>query len=158
MKRKTAPGPPGRTPADPSRWSESSQGSVAAYFKSEYVDEHYKCQRCRVTTTFTALDQKYTYEVHKANVNQNRTLCDPCWRESLRIAKQLESQATAWEGSKKTLKTDQAFLANWLGLLELRDTYVPHRPDVARKNMLRKCLALATKLFDEPASASELKS
>jgi hypothetical protein len=141
MKRKPTPPPPGRTPAGPSQWSESSQGSVAAYFTTEYVDEPYKCWHCRADATFTAVDQKYTYEVRKANVNQSRRLCEPCWRESLRIAKELASQANAWEASKKSLKTDKTFLSNWLKLLELQETYVPYRHDVARKNMLRKLLS-----------------
>jgi hypothetical protein len=142
MKRKPVPPPPGRTPADPNQWAESSQGSVATHFTKEYVDEQYKCWHCGTIATFTALDQKYTYEVRKANVNQHRTLCEPCWRESLRIAKALESQAAAWKESKKTLKADKAFLSNWLQLLELQETYVPYRHDVARKNMLRKLLSV----------------
>jgi hypothetical protein len=67
-------------------------------------------------------------------------LCESCWRESLRISKELESQADAWETSKKTLKADKVFLSNWLQLLELQETYVPYKHDVARKNMLRKLL------------------
>ena len=140
MKRKRVPPPPGKTPADPSQWSESSQGSVAAYFTTEYVDEQYKCWHCKASSTFTALDQKYTYEVRKANVNQGRRLCESCWRESLRISGELTSQSDAWETSKKTLKADKVFLSNWLRLLELQETYVPYKHDVARKNMLRKLL------------------
>ena len=141
MKKKVEPPPPGKAPADPSQWSESSQGSVAAYFTKEYVDEPYKCWHCRADCIFSAQDQKYTYEVRKANVNQHRRMCEPCWRESLRIAKELESQASAWEDSKKTLREDKVFLSNWLKLLELQETYVPYRHDVARKNMLHKLLS-----------------
>lgn len=140
MKRKTAPPPPGRTPADPGQWSASSQGSVAAQFTTEYVDEHYQCWHCKASATFTAEDQKYTYEVRKADVNQHRRLCEPCWRDSIGIAKELESQGAAWNESKNTLKTDKAFLSNWLKLLELQETYVPYRHDVARKRMLSKLI------------------
>ena len=140
MKRKPVPPPPGRVPADPGLWSESSRGSVAAYITEEYVDEQYKCWHCKANATFTALDQKYTYEVRKANVNQNRQLCEPCWRESHRIAKELASQASAWRESKQILRTDKAFVSKWLQLLELQETYVPYRHDVARKNMLRNLL------------------
>jgi hypothetical protein len=140
MKRKPVPLPLGRTPADTSRWSDSSLGSVAAHFTHEYVDEHYQCWHCKSDAIFTALDQKHTYEVLKANVNQHRILCDPCWRESLRITKELQTLSDIWGESKMMLKTDKAFLSNWLHLLELQETYVPNRRDVARTNMLRKFL------------------
>jgi hypothetical protein len=140
MKRKPAPVPAGRVAADPKQWSESSQGSVAAYFTTEYVDEKYKCWHCQAETTFAAADQKYTYEIRKANVNQVRRLCEPCWRESLRIAEELTSKANAWAESKQTLKDDMAFLSDWLRLLKQQETYVPLKRDTARKNMLRKLL------------------
>jgi hypothetical protein len=73
-------------------------------------------------------------------VNQRRILCDPCWRESIRIAKELQALAAVWGESKMTLKTDKTFLSNWLHLLELQENYVPFKHDVARTNMLRKFL------------------
>lgn len=72
MKQKRVPPAPGRTPADPSRRGKSSQGSVAMHFTTEYVDRPYKCSRCKADAVFTAKDQKYTYEVRQANVNQQR--------------------------------------------------------------------------------------
>jgi len=78
MKRRTLPALPSRVAADPARWSHASQGSVAAYFTTAYVDVAYKCWHCRTEATFTAADQKYAYEVRKANINQNRRLCVPC--------------------------------------------------------------------------------
>src|SRR2546422_3717670 len=106
MKRKAIPPPPNRVAADPTQWSDGSQGSVAAYFTTEYVDEKYKCWHCKAEATFTAADQKYTYEVRKANVNQTRRLCEPCWKESLRIADELESKVSAWAESKQELRND----------------------------------------------------
>lgn len=140
MKRKATLPPPNRVAADPTKWSDDSQGSVAAYFTTEYADEKYKCWHCQMEATFTATDQKYTYEVRKANVNQTRRLCEPCWKESLRIAAKLESKQSAWAESKEELRDDKAFLAHWLHLLQTQETYAPFKRDVARKNMLRKLL------------------
>ena len=89
---------------------------------------------------FTAEDQKYTYETRKAHIDQQRILCQPCWRESLEIAANLEAHASKWAGEKRRLKSDKAFLGEWLGLLEKQEQYIPYKPDVARKNMIRKLL------------------
>ena len=140
MKRKLPPVSVSRVAADPKQWAENSQGSVAAYFMTEYVDQKYQCWHCKAEANFTAADQKYTYEVRKAHVNQVRRLCEPCWRESLRIAEALTSKANAWTTSKQTLKDDAAFLSDWLRLLKQQETYVPLKRDTARKNMLRKLL------------------
>ncbi|MBC3875982.1 zinc-ribbon domain containing protein [Undibacterium flavidum] len=142
MKRKPEPPPLGRAPVDISQWEPNSQGSVAASFTQEYVDEHYQCWHCKCNAIFTARDQKHTYEVRKANINQRRILCDSCWHESLNVVKKLETCAEVWGESKMTRRTDKAFLANWLHLLELQETYAPYRHDIARKNMLRKLLAI----------------
>ena len=144
MKRKSSAPPPAKAPADTSQWSKSSQQSVAVDFTTEYVDERYECWHCKASCTFTAQDQKYTYEVRKANVNQSRRLCESCWRESLRISKTLTLQQNAWAASKTTLKADKAFLSSWLQLLELQESYVSYRGDVARRNMLRKLLSSDT--------------
>jgi hypothetical protein len=132
---------PSSVPANPSEWAEGSQRTVAAHFIHEYKDKQYKCWHCRADSVFTAADQKYTYEVRKADINQQRLLCQTCWRRSNEIAGELESCTRSWSESKPVLRSDKSFLAHWLALLEERETYVPLRRDVARKNMLRKLLS-----------------
>jgi hypothetical protein len=134
---------PNRVPADPTKWSTESQGSPAASWTTEYTDIHYKCRHCRATATFFAADQRHTYEVKKASIDQQRVLCEPCWRESLRIAAELAEHQRQWEQSKQSLRTDKPFLARWLQLLESQEEYGHARHDVARKNMLRKLLGAA---------------
>ena len=128
-------------PADPSQWSESSQQTLSAVFIKEYKDKHYHCWHCRVEAVFSAADQKYTYEVRKASVDQQRILCEACWRRSLEIANELKACQSAWAASKPKLRNDSAFLSGWLTLLEEQETYVPYKHDVARKNMLHKLIA-----------------
>ena len=128
-------------PADCSQWSEASQRTVAADFIREYKDKHYKCWHCQADSVFTAAEQKYIYEVRKADINQQRLLCQECWRRSNEIAGELESCVQSWAASKPALKSDKPFLSRWLALLEERETYVPLRRDVARKNMLRRMLS-----------------
>ena len=127
--------------ADPSQWSVQSQGSVSAAWTSMYEDIHYQCWHCHGAAVFTAADQKDTYEVKKAPIDQQRILCESCWRESLQIALQLQRCQDQWAVAKQSLRIDKAFLASWLQLLESQEGYVPYRHDVARKNMLRKLLS-----------------
>jgi len=133
----------GRVPADPTKWSEKSQGSVAANWTTEYTDIPYKCWRCETAATFSAADQQYTYEVKKAPIDQRRILCEPCWRESLRIKAKLAEYERQWAESKETLRSNSTYLSEWLELLELLEKFVPYRHDVARKAMIRKLLGAA---------------
>ncbi len=128
-------------PADPTQWSESSQKTLSAVFIKEYRDKPYQCWRCRVEAVFSAADQKYTYEVRKANIDQQRILCGACWRRSLEIARELNTCQISWAAAKAKLRTESAFLVRWLKLLEELETYVPYKHDASRKNMLRKLIA-----------------
>jgi hypothetical protein len=127
-------------PANPGQWSEKSQRSVSFLFTSKYEDREYKCWSCGKTAVFTAEDQKYTYEVRKASIDQQRVLCAECRKVSLQISKDLESCESRWVIEKSMLEADRAFLSHWLDLLEKREHYVRYRPDKAKKNMLRKLL------------------
>jgi hypothetical protein len=127
-------------PADPSKWSVSSQRSVAAEWTKEYPSYRYSCWRCRTSAVFTAEDQRYTYEIKKANINQQRILCEQCWERSSAILKELAECESSWASAKSTLRRDRPFIERWAKLLDERDEYVPYKTDVARKNMLAKLL------------------
>ena len=127
-------------PADPTQWSEASQRTLSAVYIKEYKDKHYQCWHCRTEAVFSAADQKYTYEIKKANIDQQRILCETCWRRSLEIARELSTCKDAWALSKPKLMIDSKFLNRWLKLLEEQETYVPYKHDVARKKMLRKLI------------------
>jgi Probable zinc-ribbon domain len=131
---------PSVLPADPTKWSKKSQQSLAVDFIKEYKSLQYTCWRCKAPSVFTAADQKYTYEVRKASIDQRRVLCGDCWKHSLRIVNGIDSCRQQWATSKASLKDDKAFLAGWLALLKEREEYVPYRPNTAIKNMLRKLL------------------
>lgn len=132
---------PFSVPADPEQWSEQSKRSVAYDFRKEYKDIAYNCVRCAAACVFTAQDQKYTFEVKKASIDQRRHLCAPCWDESHRLrALKLECESL-WAESKKQLQQDVGFLTRWLDLLNTLEAYQPGKRDTARKNMLAKLLA-----------------
>lgn len=128
-------------PADPRLWFEQSQRSVSASWTKEYRDIPYRCWRCKVHAIYTAQDQKYTFEVLKAPIDQRRTLCENCWRASLAIARDLKGFEGRWGAEKSALRKDKKFLAEWLRMLEAQEKYVAYKPDTARKNMLKKLLA-----------------
>jgi hypothetical protein len=131
---------PSVLPADSTKWSEKSQRTLSADFIKEYTSLHYNCWRCQAASTFTAADQKYTYEVKKAPIDQRRILCGECWNRSHQIASALESCRQQWAESKVSLSGDRSFLQCWLDLLHEREQYVPYQPNTAIKNMLRKLL------------------
>jgi hypothetical protein len=128
-------------PADPEQWSEASKNSVAYHFKREYSDVSYKCWSCCEPSIFTAEDQKYTYEVKKASIDQQRVLCQKCWTESNRLQSLLKAKNILWAESKRELQTNEAFLSEWLDLLNRLEHYIRYKPDKAKKNMLRKLIA-----------------
>jgi Probable zinc-ribbon domain len=127
-------------PADYTQWSEKSQRTLSADFIKEYTSYRYDCWRCRASSIFTAADQKYTYEVKKAPIDQRRILCGDCWKNSQRIGAALEVCRQQWAQSKASLKSSKLFLSGWLALLAEREEYIPYRPNTATKNMLRKLL------------------
>jgi hypothetical protein len=129
-------------PADPHQWSEQSKHSVAFYFRREYVDRPYKCWRCGAACTFSAQDQKYTFEVKKASVNQRRNLCAMCWSESHRLRTALSEHDVRWTAEKSDLRSDKEFLCEWLDLLTRWKQFAPYKLDVAKMNMLRRLLKL----------------
>jgi hypothetical protein len=134
---------PTSVPADPEQWSDKSKQTVSYGFIREYTDKPYKCWRCQAECVFTAQDQKYTYEVKKASIDQRRSLCAACWSESHRIRNMLVECEERWAEGKAKLQTDKSFLTHWSELLAALEEYVPYKPDTAKKNMLAKLLANA---------------
>ena len=131
--------------ADPEQWSEKSKQSLPYLFgwRKEYADKPYTCWTCRTKCLFTAQDQKYSYEVKKAYIDQQRTLCGACWTLSNQIASQILACETRWAEEKAVLMGDVDFLAAWLDLLQRRERYIPYRPNAAHVNMLKKLLSNA---------------
>ena len=141
---------PRTVPADPSQWAVKSQRSVSFFFKKEYTDIHYKCWSCGTPSVFTAEDQKYTYEVKKVNIDQQRVLCHACWRESNRLQSLLREKEANWAESKHKLRGNADFLSEWLNLLQRLEHYVRYKPDIAKKNMLKKLLQSVQQGKDSP--------
>jgi hypothetical protein len=114
---------------------------VSAAWTTEYTPIHYSCWRCKSPAVFSAEDQRYTYEVKKASINQQRVLCRPCWDRSNAIAAELDRCQSQWNESKPLLSKNREFLSHWLALLTERDEYVAYKPDTAKINMLKDLLS-----------------
>jgi DNA-directed RNA polymerase subunit RPC12/RpoP len=127
-------------PADPSKWSAKSRLSLSVHYVKEYTDHQYVCWRCKRNAVFSAADQKYTFEVKKAPIDQRRIHCTECWRRLLEIDRDIKLCQQQWAESKKSLRVNAGFLTHWLSLLVLREEFVPYRPDSAAQRMLRKLL------------------
>lgn len=139
MKKKKVPLPPATAPADPRQWSEKSQGSVAASFRTHYRDRAYRCRNCRKDALFSAAEQKIAYEVKKTHIDVQRVLCHACWRESHVVQLKIAACEARWAESKQVLAHDAAFLSAWHALLLQHQRYGA-RANSAAKNMLRKLL------------------
>ena len=135
---------PKSVPADPSQWSEQSKQTVSYLFDfvREYTDKPFDCWRCGAACVFSAEDQKYTFEVKKASIDQRRKFCAACWSESHRLKARLADFEARWADEKRTLQADQKFLGDWLEILDRWKEFEPYRKDVARINMLRKLLGI----------------
>lgn len=140
MAKRTTDALPTSIAADPNQWSEQSKHSVAFHFKREYVDESYQCRRCGAACVFTAQDQKYTFEVKKASIDQRRKFCAACWSESHRVRAALSDFESRWASAKHTLRADREFLTEWLELLVRWKEFEPYKQDIAKVNMLRDLL------------------
>jgi len=91
---------------------------------------------------FTAEDQKYTFEVKKASIDQRRKLCAECWSASHALKAKLAQHDARWAESKDVLRTNREFLSGWLELLTEWGQFEPYKKDVAKINMLRGLLDL----------------
>jgi hypothetical protein len=142
MSKQTDPPRSSPVAADPSKWSPKSQQSVAFQFKRVYVDEPYVCRRCGRDCVFTAQDQKYTFEIKKARIDQRRLLCAECWSESHRVRAALTERESRWAENRAALSADPDFLRDWLDLLLQWEAFNAYKVDTARINMLRRLLKL----------------
>jgi|GEM_PF-2373764 len=123
--------------ADPSLWSKESQCSEAFHYMEIYEDEAYDCWKCGEKGIFTAIDQKYTFEVRKMYFWQKRILCQACYKQKTAITHNIQKCEKKWKAAKKTLKHDSEFLQRWLNFLISQEEYDRKKPNAAIKNMLR---------------------
>jgi hypothetical protein len=135
-------GDPAGLPCDPEQWSEDSKRSVAYESRpaQPYRDKAYLCWRCKTRDVFTAAEQKYTFEVHKANVSQQRVLCRECHREWVGLDREADECRHRWAAERLKLRNDPEFLGRWLAVLEALPGYNAAR-DKANIKMLRRLIA-----------------
>lgn len=143
MKKKAKTPPPMSVAADPEQWFDQSKQTVSYLmgFMREYVDTPYACWRCGAACIFSAEDQKYTFEVKKATIDQRRKFCAACWSDSHRLRAALVEHEARWAAEKASLRVDRDFLAEWLSLLTRWNEFEPYRNDAAKIKMLRRLLA-----------------
>ncbi len=136
-------GNPDGIASNPDDWSEESKRSVAYSFDPKpYLDKAYSCRRCSAPDVFTADDQKHTFEVRKANISQQRSLCVTCHREWCHFDREVREYRRRWAADRRGLRCDLEFLRHWLVVLEALAKY---NGCVDRANivMLRRLVAAA---------------
>ena len=134
-------GNPAGVPSDPEQWSEESKRSVAyTFIPRPYLDKMYQCWRCQQPDVFTAVEQKHTFEVQKANISQQRVLCRACHREWAGLVREARDCRQRWAAEHLSLARDSEFLKRWLVVLEALPGYNGSR-DEANIVMLRRLVA-----------------
>lgn len=100
---------------DAEEWSEESKRSfkytVHKDCEDYYSDIKYTCIACNTDATFSAKEQKFSYEVEKNYIWQQRTLCTTCYAELQQIKELLAHYETLLPDSNPTI------LAKYLSLL-----------------------------------------
>jgi len=125
---------------DTRNWSAPSRRSLAAEFAgTHYQDMPLRCRRCDSEFVFTAAQQRQAFEVRKAYIWQQRTLCAECWRQRLALTAELRRLQSRWRAQRATLKRDFAALRRWRELLRQLPFY-GCRQDVAQIAMLERLL------------------
>lgn len=125
---------------DKRQWSEPSKRSYTYVERaSHYADVAYRCLKCSAHAVFTAAEQKHAFEVKKRYIWQRRVLCANCYAELHRLTLRERSLRQRWSEMNAVLKSDAAFLADWLDLLVAKSRY-GKRVNTAMANKLRKML------------------
>ena len=147
-------GDPAGVPSDREQWSDDSKRSVAYTFEPRpYLDKAYHCWRCRAPSVFTAAEQKHTFEVRKASIDQNRVHCRACFAEWCRLDREVRECRRRWVAERVALRRDLEFLRLWLGKLEAMAGF-GYRVDHANITMLQRLVAGEQK-HAEPSTAAD---
>lgn len=133
--------PPLKVALNTANWSTQSRRSLAAEFAgTHYQDQPARCRRCDGEFVFTAAQQRQAFEVRKAYIWQQRTLCAACWQQRLALTGELRRLQRQWRAQRASLKRDIAALRRWRELLRQLPFY-GCRQDVAQIAMLERLLA-----------------
>ncbi|CAN5237598.1 hypothetical protein BH11PLA2_BH11PLA2_35950 [soil metagenome] len=117
-------GDPAGVPCDPDCWSVESKRSYAYHYTPRpYRDLAYNCWRCQALAVFTAQDQKYTFEVRKAHISQQRVLCEACYLEWVELVRESNEYRKRWLAERSVLMHNQEFLQRWLIVLQSMPRY-----------------------------------
>jgi hypothetical protein len=82
-----------------------------------------RCLKCGRSFVFSAQEQKYAFEVKRVYPGWLPTLCPACSQKWAALEQKILEFEHSWEADRETLESDQAFLANWLGLLREAQPY-----------------------------------
>lgn len=110
-----------RVLADTEQWSEPSKRSAGGgygYVNGYYHDIHYTCTKCRSPAVFTAEEQKYSFEVQKNYIWQQRFLCGKCFLILSGLRNKHNKFEHRWLLCKNTLQSDKQFINQWLNVID----------------------------------------
>ena len=103
---------------DRNAWSEESKRSYAYEYTNKYYEDiGYLCIKCSSGCTFTAEEQKETYEVKKRYIWQRRVLCNRCFKELQILEKKNQEYETQWSNEDKSSRCKVKYLEDWLHLI-----------------------------------------
>jgi ribosomal protein S15P/S13E len=98
-------------------WSQSSKQSyIYINYDEFYENIAYLCYKCGISDTFTAKEQKETFEVKKAYIWQTRYLCNKCYKDLKALKRRINEYETFWKQEKD--KENVPYLLEWLSSIK----------------------------------------
>ena len=129
---------------DRNKWSNSSRRSseYTGQFKNDdfYLESiGYRCRKCHLACSFTPHEQKHAYEVDKKILHYVPSLCPKCHEAYETLNSQLKNYQNIWNSNREQLKSDSAFIKQWLDAVREKKSY-GKQSDLTRERMLVKLL------------------
>lgn len=86
-------------------------------------------------TTYTAEEQKYTYEVQKCYIEINRVLCPECYKKYNVLKKQIKEYESLWAKETEESKKSALYLKEWLSVINEIPLYGKPKNEAMANNL-----------------------
>lgn len=119
-------------------WSEESKESLAYTFAKKYYENiNYSCRKCKMNTTFTAEEQKKTYEIQKCYIEISRVLCQECYKKYKALKKQINEYERLWKKETEKSKKSASYLHEWLSAINEIPLYGKTKNEAMAHHLLK---------------------
>jgi hypothetical protein len=139
-------------PISRENWSAASQRNGGQYDERAAVYEgiRYQCHTCSTSFVFTPQAQQFAFEVEKKFVWWRPVYCSVCTVQLAELQARNRAMQSAWNAERQRLRTDKAFVSDWLGVLRNMATFGKANPSM--ETHLERLLQSITCDVSKPAN------